>query len=321
MNKKSIRMIGILLIFVLGFTLLSGCVKESNPNDAQDIDESQNVEENGNNYPMEVTDAFGNTVTLEKQPTRIISLAPSHTEILYSLGLDDKIVGVTTYCDYPEEAKSKEKVGDAMAVNVERVIELNPDLVIQYGPGNEDTNNKIKDAGIPILSYEPESIDEVIELINEIGKITGTGRAATILTTDMMAKRDYIITKVQNVEKPKVFYEIWNEPLMAAGPGSFIDELINLAGGENIANDAKGEYPEFELEQLIERNPDVYLSSKDFEEKTIESIKSREGYDSINAIKNDRVYLLEPNITSRPGPRIVEGLELIAKAIHPELFE
>ncbi|RKD29089.1 ABC transporter substrate-binding protein [Thermohalobacter berrensis] len=317
-NKKILKTITLLMVFVLTFSILSGCIRKKE-NQNEKISDSNDTEAEVN-YPMTVKDDFGNEVKIEKLPMRIISLAPSHTEILFKLGLGDRVVGVTNYCDFPKEAKEKEKIGDLMNINVEKIIELEPDLVIQYGEGKEEINNQIRQAGIALLSYEPESIQEVIDLIKEIGKITGAQRAAELTTIEMTSKRDYIIEKVKDAKKPKVFYEVWDDPLMAAGPGSFIDELITLAGGENIAKDAKGKYPQFSLEKLIERNPQVYLGAKE-EGKTVEQIKTREGYEIIDAIKNDRVYLLEPNIISRPGPRIVDGLEIMAKTIHPELFK
>lgn len=314
---KKITSIALVLLMVI--TLITGCTtKEISSNE----EESRiTTEESSNGYPMKVEDGFGNKATIEKQPTKIVSLAPSNTEILFALGLNNEIVGVTNYCNYPEEASKKERVGDALNVNIEKILELAPDLVVQYGPGKEDVNNELRNAGIAVLSYEPESIDEVISIIEKIGRITNTMIQAKAVTTDMMSKRDYITNRVSKVEKKaKVFFEVWNEPLQAAGPGSFIDELIRLAGGENIAGDAEGAYAQFDLEQLIERNPDVYLMSEDFAAKTVESVKARPGYSGISAIKNDRVYILDPLI-SIPGPRIVDGLEIVAKSIYPELFE
>ncbi|KPU27083.1 ABC transporter substrate-binding protein [Caloranaerobacter sp. TR13] len=321
-KSKFAKVLVLLLSLVLIMGAFTGCVKKKEEN-IDDKSEINNNESNitGTIYPLEVEDDFGNKVTIENEPKRIVSLAPSHTEILFAIGLGERVVGVSNYCDYPEEAKNKEKVGDSFNVNVEKIIELSPDLVIQYGQGKEEVNKRLKEAGIKVLSYEPESIDDVINLIDELGKITNSGRAAKMTIVDMMTKRDFVLSRVAGKKKVKVFYEVWDQPLMAAGPGSFIDELINLAGGENIAKDAQGKYPQFDLEQLIERNPDVYLTAKDREDKTVDSIKARIGYENINAIKNDRVYILDPNIISRPGPRIVDGLELIARKIHPEAFK
>ncbi len=259
--------------------------------------------------------------SISKIPERIISLAPSNTEILFALGLGDKIVGVTSFCDYPEEALEKEKVGDYSSINLERIIELEPDLVVNYGGGDKEANHRLKEAGIQVIGYLPESIDEIIEAIESIGKITGTQDRAEEVIAEILQKRDEIVEKVKDTEKKRVFYEIWHEPLQGAGSGSFMDSLIQLANGDNIAKDAKGEYPLYDIEQLIERDPEVYLTSADMPEKTIESIKARPGYSEITAIKEEQIYILDANVTSRPGPRIMEALELVAKAIHPEVFE
>lgn len=317
---KNRKILLLLIITLLVLSIFTSCVSTKEDDNNKIIENDQTSNEDLK-YPMEVTDAFGNTTTINKKPSRIVSLAPSHTEILFKLGLEDKIIGVTNWCDYPVEAQNKEKVGDAFSVNVEKIIELSPDLVLQYGPGNEEVNKQLRDAGISVLCYEPESIDEVIDLINEIGKITGAGALAKTTTVDMMSKRDYIINTVKDAEKVKVFYEVSDEPLITAGPGSFIDELITLAGGENIASDAEGPYPQFDIEKLIERDPDVYLANKYSDDKTVESIKNNNGYEALSAVKNDRIYILDPNIVSRPGPRIVDGLELIAKTLHPDLFK
>lgn len=321
MNKIKIRRIAMLLA-VLGLiaVLFAGCAQKNDNVEDNNVlnSETEKVEDN---YPIEIEDEFGNKVTIEKEPMKIVSLAPHNTEVLFALGLGDRIVGVTSYCDYPEEALTKEKVGDFNGGNLERIIELNPDLVLLYGAGNEEENKVLKEAGIKILGFMPESIEAVMKDIEIIGKATGKDKEADNLINEMKEKRDYILDKVKDQEKVRVFYEIWHDPLMAAGPGSFMDELITLAGGDNIAKDAKGAYPEFDLEQLIERNPEVYLTAEDLEEKTIDSIKSRPGYENITAVKNNKVYLLEPNIVSRPGPRIVEALEMLAKCLHSELFD
>ncbi len=321
MNKIRLRRMTMLLALIMLMTALTvGCTPKQDATKKPKDANSENIEASAN-YPMDIEDQFGNKVTIEKKPEKIVSLAPSHTEILFSLGLGDKIVGVTSFCDYPEEAKTKEDIGSFKDINLEKIIELEPDLIIQYGQGEEESNSRLKEAGITILSYEPETVEQIIELINTLGKVADTSSEAEKVTKDMIDRRDSIVEKVQGAENVKVFYEIWHDPLMAAGPGSFMDELMTLAGGDNIAKDAEGEYPQFDVEQLIERDPEVYLSSNDMEEKTIESIKSRPGYENISAIKNDRIYLLDPNIVSRPGPRIIDALEIVAKSIHPELFK
>lgn len=309
------RLALIMAIFVLGVAVV-GCAPKSG--EKPEVSAPAPVE--NENTLLTIKDDFGRTVTLEAAPERIISLAPSNTEILYALGLGEKVVGVTSYDDYPAEALEVEKIGDFNGINLEKIVELQPDLVVNYGPGNEEENARLEEAGINYVGFEPESIDAVIDTITRIGQLTGASDQAKILADEMSIKRDEILSKIEGAESKTVFYEIWHEPLMAAGTGSFMDELMTMAGGENIAKDAEGEYPQFDLEQLVERNPEVYLTSADLPEKTVESIIARPGFENIEAIMNGNVYVLDANIMSRPGPRIIEALEIIAKAIHPEKF-
>lgn len=308
--KKAIML---LLGLVLALGLLSGC--STGPEPVQ----PEGQQELAGRDVLEIMDDFGNTIAFENPPERIISLAPSNTEILFAIGSGDKVVGVTTYDDFPEEVLEIEKIGDFNGINLERIIELQPDLVINYGDGVTEENERLLEAGIQIAGFEPESIDEITDTILRIGEITGHKQEALDLVDQMTSRKEELLERIQGLEKKTVFYEIWHEPLMAAGPGSYVDQLINLAGGENVAMDAEGDYPQFDLEQLIERNPEVYITASDLPEKTVESIKERPGFGEIDAIKNDRIHLVDGNILSRPGPRIIEALELIMEAIHPEL--
>ena len=315
------KRIALFLVFALILISVAACTpKKVEEPEVPIVDEKPPVEEVGE-YPVEITDDFGNMVKFEKAPDIIISLAPNNTEILFALGLGDKVVGVTSFCDYPEEALAVEKIGDFNGINLEKIIELNPELVLNYGPGDADDNARLKEAGIQMLAFLPESIDAVINTINTIGQATGSTEQSKELTNNMMTRKDEILDLVKNADKKKVFYEIWHDPLMAAGPGSFMDHLIVLAGGTNIAEDAEGDYAQYDLEQLIERNPEVYLTSADMPDKTPESMIARPGFENIEAMKIGNVHVLDANITSRSGPRIVEALELVAKAIHPELFK
>lgn len=321
---KNLKKIGLYLSVILVIIAMTGCApKENGDKEIVDIEDVQDIEETNAAYPIDIEDNFGNKETIVKEPVRIVSLSPSNTEILFALGLGDKVVGVTSNCNYPQEATTKEIVGGYEA-NLEKIVELDPDLVLVYGSGDEGEVKLLRDAGINVLGFMPETIDAVIADIKTIGKITGTSDAAEILTKEMILKKDKILDIVKGQKKLKVFYEIWHDPLMAAGKGSFMDELITMAGGENIAEDADGAYPEYDLEQLVERNPEVYLASADTSEKTVESVKIRPGFENISAIENDRIYIfegIEADIVSRPGPRIIEALELVAKSIYPELFK
>ena len=305
------------LIIVIG--ALTGCASSQPPEDQAEVPQHEEPQYTGD--LLEIVDDFGNEIKLDQPAERIISLAPSNTEILFAIGAGEKVIGVTTYDDYPEEALAIEKIGDFNGINIERIIELEPDLVINYGDGITEENQRLIEAGIPIAGFEPESIEEITDVIIRIGVLTGNAEEASALAEDMIDRKNEIVEKLQDVDQKKVFYEIWHEPLMAAGPGSFVDELIILAGGENIAADADSEYPQFDLEQLIERNPQVYITANDLPEKTIESIKERPGYAEIDAVKEDQLYLVDGNIMSRPGPRIIQALELIVESIHPGILD
>lgn len=332
---KKIKKISLLMLLVLALFSLAACSSDQeDPVEpaseavedeiaSEEVEEVEVVEEEVV-YPVEIEDNLGNKISIEEEPTKIVSLNPSSTEMLFALGLGDKVVGVSSNCNYPEEATTKEIVGNYEGTNLERIIELDPDLVIIYGVGSEDDIARIKEADINILSFMGESIDEVIENIKILGEATGKSKTAEKLTSDMLEKKDQILEMVKGQEEVKVFYEIWHDPLMGAGKGSFMDELITLSGGKNIADDADGAYPQYDLEQLIERDTDVYLTSQSMSDITVEAIKERPGYDSLTAIKNDRVHLFtgtEADMVSRPGPRIVDAFELVAKAIYPEAFK
>lgn len=305
-----------MIAMVLTVILLSGCAPKE---EAEEITQGT-PSEIPDSAEIIVLDDFGNEIKLEGPAQRIISLAPSNTEILFAIGAGDRVIGVTTFDDYPEEVLQIEKIGDFNGMNLERIIELEPDLVINYGEGITEETQRLVEAGIQIAGFEPESIEEIIETIKKIGLLTGNGSEAEALSLEMLTKEAELIEKVKGLESKKVFYEIWHEPLMAAGPGSFVDQLILLAGGVNVAGDAESEYPQFDLEQLIERNPQIYLTANDLPEKTVDSIKERPGYENIDAIENGQVYLLDGNVMSRPGPRIIEALEILIKAIHPEIL-
>lgn len=325
--KTYLKKFSILAISILLLVSLVACANDTNGN-GEGTEPPVKEEENKNvetTHYISIEDGFGNTVKFEEAPERIISLAPSNTEILYALGLGDKIVGVSAFCDYPQEALEVEKIGDFLGTNFERILELEPDLIVSYGLPEDDAMQIYNDAGIPVISFMPESIDEVIVAIKQIAIATDTVEAGNDLVENMEKHRDEIVAKIQDTEPVRAFYEIWHDPLMAAGTGSFTDGLIKLANGINVASDAEGEYPNYDLEQLIENDPEFYLTANmetgGFAENTVESISARPGYDNISAVKNGDVYLIDGNVISRPGPRIVEGLELIARILHPEVFE
>jgi len=278
-----------------------------------------------NEFPLAVTDDLGRNVTISSEPQSIISLTPSNTEILFALELGDRVMAVSEYCNYPLEAQNKIKIGGFSTVNIEKVVSLKPDLVLATGGVQEAVVEELERLGLTVIALNAKSIEEVFENIRLVGKAAGQLEAARELTTKLEQRTKAVTDKAKDLpdsQRPRVFYEIQYEPLMTTGPGTFIDDLIHLAGGVNIASDAAAKYPVYNLETLIERNPEVIIISfwHGSIAASVEGVKSRKRWQIIDAVKNNRVYGINADLVSRPGPRIVDGIEEMARFIHPDLF-
>jgi iron complex transport system substrate-binding protein len=265
-------------------------------------------------YPLDLKDQTGYAHTFQQPSERIVSLVPSATEIIYAIKAQEKLVGVTTNDDYPAEVKKLPKVGD-LTVNVEKVLELKPDLVIAEQLNGQETIDKLRKLGLTVFVLDADNIDKIFESIAMIGAITNHSYEADELVKQMMQKRLDIFRKIGKVDedkKVKVWVEISPE-LHTAGKGTFIDELIQLSSGKNIAGGLEG-WPQVTAEQVIQWQPDVIISL--YTDK--ESILKRKGWEQIPAVKNKRVVLVDINLVARPGPRIFDGFEEIAKALYPD---
>ncbi len=269
---------------------------------------------------ISLLDDEGNELVLEKPVERVVSLAPSNTEIVFALGARDKLVGVTTYCDYPEEAKSKEKVGDFANPNVEKIISLKPEVVLATGGIQKGVVGRLEKAGIKVFVIDPRNFEQLFVDIEKVGEILGLKEKAEELTKSMRNKVKEIEEKTKDLPKPKVFFEIYSQPLMTAGERTFIDDMIRISGGVNIGASAGEGFPQFSEEQLLKENPDVYIAVKGSMNNPAD-IKKRAGYKALKAVKEGRVYVVDDNLVTRPGPRLVDGLMEVARAIHPEAFE
>lgn len=253
---------------------------------------------------------------------RIVSLAPSTTEILFALGLDGEIAGVSSFCDYPLEARKKDKVGSFSRPNIEKIIFLKPDIVFCTGLEQAPIIDKLSRLKIKVFVSHPANMKELFASIREIGAVVNREKEAEALIQGMKAKIEKVTAKtalVAEENKPRVFIEYWNNPLMTAGPGSFIDELISLAGGRNIAYDTKRPYSYFSPELVVKRNPDCIILAYMVNEEAAQAIKARLGWQEISAVKNNRVYAdIDSDLILRPGPRIVKGLAELHKRLYPE---
>jgi len=279
-----------------------------------------------NEFPLAVTDDLGRNVTISSRPQSIVSLAPSNTEILFALELGNRVMAVSEYCNYPLEAQNRIKIGGFSTVNIEKVVSLQPALVLATGGVQEAVVEELERLGLTVIALNAKSIEEVFENIRLVGKVVAQLETARELTTNLEQRIKAVTDKTKDLpdhQRPRVFYEVQYEPLMTAGPGTFTDDLIHLAGGVNIASDAAAIYPVYNLETLIERNPEVIIISfwHGSIAASVEGVKERKRWQNVEAVKNNRVYGINADIVSRPGPRIVDALEEMASYIHPELFK
>lgn len=267
-------------------------------------------------FPVTVTDDAGREVTIESAPERIVSLAPANTEIVYSLGLLDKLVGVTTYDDYPVEVADIAKIGDFVTPNIEAITAAQPDLILATTGVQADVITQLEGTGATVIAIDPQTLDALYVSIETVGKATGTAEMAAELLDGMKADIATISDAVSAEEPSVCFIEIAQDPLYTAGAGTLLDDLIRVAGGRNIVT-AEG-YVGYSLEQLVTDDPAVYLATLGSMSDPSDLAK-RAGYDKLSAVTNNRVYVLEDNLVSRPGPRVVQGIAQIAAALHPDI--
>ena len=273
--------------------------------------------------PMVFIDDMGREITIDEIPQRIVSHVPAITEILFALGLEERVVGVSDYCDYPEEAKLKPSVGNYFNPSIENIMALVPDLVLT--DGHSEGIKGLDSLGITFIVIDPKDIDGILRDIELIGKVTGTEKEAKKLINDMKKDMSDVVNQVKDVPSVSVFYIFdatdLNNP-WTAGPGSFVDSLITMAGGQNIAAQAHGAWIQFSLEAVVKSDPQIIIVDTSHGTAVISKaeLKEHPAWREITAVKQDRIYSVDGDLVNRPGPRIVQGLEKIAEIIHPELF-
>lgn len=266
-------------------------------------------------------DDYGRMIELPANPERIISTAPAPTEILFAVGAGDLVVGVDDYSNYPEEAANITKIG-SFVLNIEAIVGLKPDLIVSSDLVPLAQLESIKEKGIPYMILATRTLDDVLRDITLIGSITGHSEEASALTTSMKARIDAIeeATHAEGVRHPEIYLEYF--PMWTFGPGSFGQDLIELAGGVNIAQNASAEYLSLTDEYIIAKDPEIIIYTVGvMTTATAEDIRTRPAWDQIDAVRNNRIYSVDDNLISIYGPRIVDGLEALAKIIHPEIFQ
>lgn len=315
--NKRFPMALLLSTLLLLLVISAGCGKD-NPNPSNNALKNNGGPTEG--FPITITDSLDREVVLESQPSKIISLSPAITEILFAIGSGDQIIGVTDYCDYPREALEKPRVGGFENPNLELIISSEPDVIFTAAGIQKDFVKQLEDLGIKVVTLDAINVNQVLDNILLAGQVTGQSEKAQEVVAGLEQRIQRINTIVEKrvKNKPNVFFEVWDDPLMTAGPDSFIDDLINMAGGKNIAGDAQKRFIDYNREVLIAKNPDIYIINN--HAHTPEDIKKRPGFEGLKAVQNDQVYTIEDDLVTLPGPRLVDGLEEMARIIHPEVF-
>lgn len=308
---KGKRVLSLIITIVLCF-VLSACKKET----VGIKDKSAE----GTVYPLKVIDSYNREVTIDKEPQRIISIAPNITETIFVLGKGDKMVGRTDYCDFPTEASKIASVGKLTDPSLEKIVELKPDVVIASTHFKKEVVTKLEELNIKVLVlYGQESFDGVYETITKVAQVLNAKEAGDKVIGDMKKKVDSVTAKVKEAKKPSVYYVVGygKSGDFTAGKGTFIGNMIEMAGGTNAANDVEGW--KYSLEKLVEKNPDILVCSKNFETK--KGIEGANGYKDLKAVKGGKLLEIDENLLNRQGPRLAEGLETLARLIHPEVFK
>ena len=275
--------------------------------------------------PQSYTDDVGRQVDIAKAPQRIITFGPSIAEILFALGLDDRIVGVSDFCDYPQAAQDKPKVGNSFSPSIEKVVELEPDLVMTVE--HEQFNSELEGLGITYVVLDPEDVRSILDTIRLAGEVTGRAKEGNRLASDMEKVISDVTTRVEGAARPTVFFMVdGTDPNMpwTAGGGSFIHDVITIAGGENIASRVIDDYTQLSIEEIVNADPDFIIIQTmmgGVPTVAVEVLEQHPIWQQLSAVKEGNIYLINGDLVSRPGPRITQGLEETAKILHPELFD
>ena len=322
MNKKYALYIATAIIII---SVVSAAFIFNNYNAANQTKTQKNIS---------VIDDEGYTTNLTSVPQRIISLAPSNTQILFAVGVGDKVVGVTDYDHYPYNftawfaAGNMTSIGGFSTPNKETIASLNPDLILAT-PVNDPDVVTLRNLGYNVLVLNPNDVNGILKDITMVGKATGADQNAATLVNSLNSQISAIEAKIAdaNLPKPKVYYEVWTPPLMSAGDTSFINDVLVKAGGINIFGDESQQYPVISSETIVQKNPDVILLPSQMANTgeapfygTIDDVKARPGWSSISAIQNDRVIIVSGDLFAEAGPRIGDQIAAAAKAFYPELF-
>lgn len=317
--KNILRKISLLLVFIFAFTIV-GCNKTASntnsntKNDTKVADKTQGV------YPYSYTSKYGTILKLDKEPQRIVSLSPTYTEVIYALDKGDKLVGRTDFCDYPAKVSTVTSVGSISNPSLEKILSLKPDLVI-VSMMKDDVLKKLTDAGLNVMQLAAgESIEGSFKNMTDIATALNAKEKVEEINKSINDKINNVSQKVKdNKNKVKVYYVagFGKDGEFTAGDKTFINDLIEKAGAQNVAKDAV--MWKYTTEKLMEKNPNLVFMGKMSQAK--QTFETTDPYKKLNAVKNKRVFEVDDNLINREGPRMGEAIEMIAKLFYPELFK
>ncbi|AIE58724.1 ABC transporter substrate-binding protein [Bacillus methanolicus] len=321
------KLFSLFLAMLLAAGILAGCGGAEKP--VKDISSNEPKKElkSETEFPVKIKDATGKEVVIESKPERIVSLIPSNTEIAFALGLGKEIVGVSDNDNYPKEVTKKEKIG-GMQINVEKVISLKPNLVLAHpsiAQSSKEGLQQLKDAGIPVLVVnDAQNFEQVYESIKMIGTATGEKDEAEKIIQNMKERIAKVKEKASKIEESKqktVYVEVSPAPeIYTPGKNTFMNEMLSIINAKNVFGDLEG-WAKIDQEAVIKKNPDVIVTTYGFYVKDpVGNVTSRKGWENIKAVKNKQVVDVNSDLVSRPGPRLAEGVEELAKAVYPEIF-
>jgi iron complex transport system substrate-binding protein len=265
-----------------------------------------------------VTDEVGRRVEVPERPSRIISLAPSITETLYALGLGDRIVGDTDYCDFPADAAKKPRIGSVQNPSLEKIVSLKPDLVLGSPEGNRrEIIDQLGRLGIPLYGVSDHNLDDVLKSVRDLGALLGADKQAEALSAGLDRRLQTVAEQVKGQSRPRVLFVTWYQPLITVGPHSFVADVIRRGGAVSISDDLTGDWPHLSLEAVLARRPDVILLPRSQSySPSLADLRKLAGWRDLAAVREGRVYFV-PDTIVRPSPRLVDALEEVARILHP----
>lgn len=315
------KIMSMMFIMVLLGTLV-GCAKDVAVTEAvyEDITAADETTAMTTIYPLTIVDKFGDEITIETEPMKVISLSPEMTEIIFGIGGGDKLIGRSSYCDYPAMTSEIDDYGSLTSINIETVIAADPDVIFVSSMATDDSVAALKDQGIKVIALDKDSsLEGTYEYFNAVGKVINRQSEALALETSIKGQIEGVATQVEGLEAPTLYYVVYAaEGYDSAATGdTFIHEIIEVAGGDNVAKD--GTDWSYSIEKLVEQDPEIVICSEHGDAKA--SVENLTGYKDLTAVLEGRLFEVDANIFSRQGPRIGDAVVTLAKILHPEVFE